>query len=367
MTRVLAVGLGQGDFAIEGVEIDTFGLCRAEIDKDRAAFPLYEYDVIIINPQSFSHFIFGSESAHSGSDSELRQLKGERDVYDIDTVFDPTEREAEMVTAIERGATVIWCLSPSQRQNMFGYRVTWMGYCAPAVAKAVKDSDCIFKKGREIAEINPDGPFRRTLELLGQSSWNMCLSAPTDLITSFASTPDGHSLGGRFETDALKGWLLTPPTSVDAARQLISDAVAVERGDPARARYHGIFLSHTSADKPFVRRLRDDLIARGVPVWLDEAEIQIGDSLTEKIEEGMKVSRFIAVILSAKSVAAPWVRKELDIAVNEEIDRGEVVVLPLLYEPCDLPAFLRGKLYADFTTDEGYADTLEKLLRRLRV
>lgn len=366
MTRVLTVGLGQGEFGIDGVEIDTFGLCRAEVEQGHASFPLYEYDVIIINPQSFTHFIFGAEGKYSGSDTELYQLKADRNAYDIDSVFDPTGREAEMATAMERGATVIWCLSPSQRQNMFGFRTTWMGYCAPSVAKAVKDGGCTFKKGREIAEIKADAPFRRTLEMLAGSGWNMCLTAPTAALASFATTPDGYSLGGRFETETAKGWLITPPTSVDAARQLITDAVALERDEPARARYHGLFLSHTGADKPFVRKLRDDLVARGVPVWLDEAEIQIGDSLTEKIEEGMKLSRFIAVILSARSVNAPWVRKELDIAVNAEIDRGEAVVLPLLYERCEIPAFLRGKLYADFTAEEGYADTLEKLLRRLR-
>jgi len=39
----------------------------------------------------------------------------------------------------------------------------------------------------------------------------------------------------------------------------------------------------------------------------------------------------------------------------------------LLYEKCDLPAFLQGKLYADFTSTEEYADGLAKLLRRLRI
>lgn len=367
MTRVLAVGLGQGDFAIDGVEIETLGLCRPQVDAPRAAYPLYEYDVIIINPQSFSHFLFGAAGPHSGSDTELRALKAEADRYDIDSIFDPMERETEMATAIARGATVVWCLSQSWRQNLFGYRVTWMGYCAPLAQHAVRQSECVFKKGREIAAIDPDAPFRRTLELLARSGWSMCLTAPVEQIASFATTPDGYSLGGRLEADAVAGWLITPPTTLDAARQLIVDAIALEQKAPAQPHYHGLFLSHTGDDKPFVRRLRDDLLVHGVPVWIDEAEIQIGDSLTEKIAEGIKLSRFIAVILSAKSVDAPWVRKELDIAINAEIDRGEVVVLPLLYERCDIPAFLRGKLYADFTSDEVYAESLERLLRRLRV
>ena len=46
---------------------------------------------------------------------------------------------------------------------------------------------------------------------------------------------------------------------------------------------------------------------------------------------------------------------------------GEVVVLPLLYEPCELPEFLKGKMYADFSKPEEYEAMLAKLLRRLRI
>ncbi len=99
----------------------------------------------------------------------------------------------------------------------------------------------------------------------------------------------------------------------------------------------------------------------------DEAEIEIGDSLIAKIEEGMKETRYIGVVLSSKSIKAPWVKKELDVAMNREIAGGEVVVLPLLYEKCDLPAFLKGKLYADFTQPDTYEEALAKLLRKLRI
>ncbi len=81
----------------------------------------------------------------------------------------------------------------------------------------------------------------------------------------------------------------------------------------------------------------------------------------------MKLSRFIAVVLSANSIDSPWVKKELDVAMNREIAGGELVVLPLLYEPCDLPEFLKGKLYADFSKPYDYEVVLAKLLRRLRI
>lgn len=56
-----------------------------------------------------------------------------------------------------------------------------------------------------------------------------------------------------------------------------------------------------------------------------------------------------------------------DFVLTREISSGEVVVLPLRYEKCNIPLFLEGKLYADFTRSEGYADRLAKLLRRLRI
>jgi len=44
-----------------------------------------------------------------------------------------------------------------------------------------------------------------------------------------------------------------------------------------------VFLSHSSKDKAFARKLASELQANGVTVWIDEAEIRIGDSLTKKI------------------------------------------------------------------------------------
>ena len=102
-------------------------------------------------------------------------------------------------------------------------------------------------------------------------------------------------------------------------------------------------------------------------VWFDEAEILVGDSLSEKIAEGLKLSRFIAVVLSSESSNAKWGKKELEIAMTSEIEGGEVVVLPLLYEKCEIPAFLKGKLYADFTDAASYDAALAHLLHRLRI
>lgn len=126
-----------------------------------------------------------------------------------------------------------------------------------------------------------------------------------------------------------------------------------------------IFLSHSHTDKLFARRLAADLRKAGHAVWIDEAEINIGDSLIEKISEGLDQVDFVAAIITAASVTSKWVTRELDIASNREIEENRVVVLPLLLESVVLPGFLKGKFYGDFTDMSRYEATLDLLLRKL--
>ena len=126
-----------------------------------------------------------------------------------------------------------------------------------------------------------------------------------------------------------------------------------------------IFLSHSHADKPFARKLAADLRKAGHAVWIDEAEINIGDSLIEKIRDGLDQVDFVAAILSSASIKSPWVTRELDIASNREMEEKRVVVLPLLLEPVELPGFLKGKFYGDFTDAARYDEVLTLLVRKL--
>lgn len=126
-----------------------------------------------------------------------------------------------------------------------------------------------------------------------------------------------------------------------------------------------IFLSHTSLDKPFVRKLAADLMKNGHSVWIDEAEIKIGESLIGKIREGLDSVDYVAVILSKASIQSEWVKKELEIASNREIKAKKVIVLPLIIEHVELPGFLEGKLYGDFSDESKYEETLQLLLRSL--
>lgn len=124
----------------------------------------------------------------------------------------------------------------------------------------------------------------------------------------------------------------------------------------------GIFLSHSSIDKPFARRLGNDLRQFGAKVWIDEAEIKIGDSLIDKISEGLEKTDYLVVLLSAASCASVWVKREVNIAITKEIQGKKVMVLPCLIEECKIPAFLIDKKYANFTDNSKYVKARSELI-----
>lgn len=109
-----------------------------------------------------------------------------------------------------------------------------------------------------------------------------------------------------------------------------------------------VFLSHSHCDKRFVRNLGQALRQRGIGVWIDEAEIKIGESLIQKLRAGIDEVDFVVAVLSQAALASEWVSKELDIAMTQEIESRRIKVIPLLREDCDPPGFLKGKLFADF-------------------
>ncbi|MFT3867552.1 MAG: toll/interleukin-1 receptor domain-containing protein [Nibricoccus sp.] len=124
------------------------------------------------------------------------------------------------------------------------------------------------------------------------------------------------------------------------------------------------FLSHSSKDKPFVRQLASDLVAVGVEVWLDEQRILVGDSITEKIGQGLAQSDYFIIALSEASVGSTWVQKELSGALISEVERRNVVVLPLKISECEIPTLLKDKKYADFS--KSYKDGLRELVETLK-
>ncbi len=124
-----------------------------------------------------------------------------------------------------------------------------------------------------------------------------------------------------------------------------------------------VFLSHSSVDKVFAYRLATDLLTLGFSVWIDAWELSVGDSLLERLVQGIEGSAYVLLLMSPDSILSPWVAKEIEVALEVERRRRETVVLPLLIAQCDVPAALGDKIHLDFSS---YQAALERLERRLK-
>ena len=58
-----------------------------------------------------------------------------------------------------------------------------------------------------------------------------------------------------------------------------------------------VFISYSHADSEFVNDLADKLKASGVDVWIDRWKIKVGDSITQKINEGIGESDYLLIVL----------------------------------------------------------------------
>jgi hypothetical protein len=126
-----------------------------------------------------------------------------------------------------------------------------------------------------------------------------------------------------------------------------------------------IFVSYSRVDADFVNVLATWLVKNNANVWIDKWELNVGDSLIDRIQNAIENAGALLVVLSKASVESEWCKKELNAGLIRELEEKRVVVLPVLKEDCNIPVFLRDKLYADFRTDfeEGFRDILAAIAK----
>jgi len=193
---------------------------------------------------------------------------------------------------------------------------------------------------------NLETAMRKAATVVGEKNYDKGAIAP--LITWANSVAQVLDLGVRVET-------------------LVNEAVATKETRHAEHEHERVaFISHSAKDKPFVRKLASDLVANGVRVWLDEQRILVGDSIPEKIAQGLAESDFFLIVVSQNSVASSWVKKELSNALVHEIERRKVTVLPIKLDDAQMPDSINDKLYADFrgSYDEGLSKLLQSIKAR---
>jgi hypothetical protein len=89
-----------------------------------------------------------------------------------------------------------------------------------------------------------------------------------------------------------------------------------------------IFVSHASEDKTeFVRPLAEHL-RQDFEVWYDEYSLNVGDSLREKIDEGLRATDYGVVVLSKYFFDKHWTQSELDGLFGLE-SKNRKIILPV--------------------------------------
>ncbi len=96
------------------------------------------------------------------------------------------------------------------------------------------------------------------------------------------------------------------------------------------AKKYDCFISHASEDKPdFVEALVNNLESKGIKVWYDAHIMNIGDSLRESIDKGLKNSLCGVVVLSKNFFAKQWTDYELNGLVARQNSDGKKTILPI--------------------------------------
>jgi hypothetical protein len=126
-------------------------------------------------------------------------------------------------------------------------------------------------------------------------------------------------------------------------RRVISDLLS-----EAGRRRPVVFLSHSHRDKEIVRAMAKGLRSAGIDLWLDEAELTLGDSIMLQLEKGLDSADFVAFFISRATLNSRWAQAELNAAMSRQLSgaRGPIV-FPILLDDVEIPALLKSVMYLD--------------------
>ena len=94
-------------------------------------------------------------------------------------------------------------------------------------------------------------------------------------------------------------------------------------------KYYSCFISYSSKDEEFTRRLYADLQEQGVRCWYAPENMKIDDKIRARIDEVIRLHEKLLIVLSDQSVASDWVEKEVDTAFEKERMNKETVLFPI--------------------------------------
>lgn len=135
--------------------------------------------------------------------------------------------------------------------------------------------------------------------------------------------------------------------------------------EPTGPEYRDLFVSHASEDKDdFVRPLVEALRTKELLVWFDEYELQIGDSLRQKIDEGLRNSRFGLVVFSPTFFKKHWPQYEMDGLIARQMT-GERTILPVWHRLTSNEIAQQSPSLMDIIALNSATDSLESIATKV--
>ena len=112
-----------------------------------------------------------------------------------------------------------------------------------------------------------------------------------------------------------------------------------------------VFISHRGSDAQQAEQLAIEIRNAGHEVWLDAWKIDLGDSIVERINEGLEGATYMVVCYSSSGVTARWMSREWMSALARQLKGYGVKLLPVVLTGGEPPAILADVKYANLVKD----------------
>ena len=125
-----------------------------------------------------------------------------------------------------------------------------------------------------------------------------------------------------------------------------------------------VFISHTSRNKPEIEDFIPFLNAANLPIWYDEVNIDYGDSIVKKVQEGIKDSGAVIFWITKDFLKSNWCQIEMESFLNRLAGKNDLLVFSIVHDEVDndeLPLFLLNRKYLKL----GKKDTLEQIAQKI--
>jgi uncharacterized protein YjbI with pentapeptide repeats len=93
--------------------------------------------------------------------------------------------------------------------------------------------------------------------------------------------------------------------------------------------FHSCFISYSSNDEDFARRLHERMRASGLRVWFAPEDIKGGEKLYEQIDRAIQVHDRLLLVLSESSLQSEWVMTEIRRARKAEVKENRRKLFPI--------------------------------------